>query len=517
MTAGDLVALCLVVAAASVGTIRWLRVAQREHYLRGSVARFAWRWWRSTVTNEAAFIAGAAAAISSAAFPPVAIVTAVVALAGPLGLTLRGRTSRLRWTRRMTTVAVVVGMIEALVVLIGAVADAVVGAVVAAAVFAMASPLVLDLALSLTAPLERLAGGRYVKSAVAKLDRIRPTIVAVTGSYGKTTTKGYIAHLAGAYKSTLPSPHSYNNRAGLARTVNEHLGLGTEVLVAEMGAYGPGEIAELCTWLPPQIAVITAIGPAHIERFKTLDNTLAAKAEIAEQAGAVVLNIDDPRLATLAGSLRTAGKRVISASATDRDAEVAVVAVPDGLELLISGRRVGTASVGPSGRPTSLTNAAAAAAVAIELGVPADAVLARLSCLPSPPNRLQRYVAEGGYVVLDDTFNSNPAGARLALARLSAEAEGGRRVVVTPGMVELGRSQFEENAALGDAAAAVASDLLVVARTNRRALLEGASRGTTGAAVMAFSRLDEAVKWVRERLGPGDAVLYENDLPDHFP
>ena len=196
---------------------------------------------------------------------------------------------------------------------------------------------------------------------------------------------------------------------------------------------------------------------------------------------------------------------------------MAVTAVPDGLELLVSGRRVGTASLGPADRPASLSNAASAAAVALELGLPAEAVLARLSCLPSPPNRLQRYAAAGGYIVLDDTFNSNPVGARLALGRLSAEAAGGRRVVVTPGMVELGASQFDENAAFAEAASALATDLVVVARTNREALLAGARRSPGGATVITFSRLDEAVKWVRGHLAAGDAVLYENDLPDHFP
>ncbi len=135
--------------------------------------------------------------------------------------------------------------------------------------------------------------------------------------------------------------------------MNEHLRLGTEVLVAEMGTYGPGEIAELCVWMPPEIAVITAIGPAHLERFKTLDNIVAAKAEIAEPARVVVLNVDDTRLRSLADSLRSGGKHVVGASGTDREADVAVVAAPDGLELSISGRRVGTASIG-SGGPAHL-------------------------------------------------------------------------------------------------------------------------------------------------------------------
>jgi UDP-N-acetylmuramoyl-tripeptide--D-alanyl-D-alanine ligase len=119
--------------------------------------------------------------------------------------------------------------------------------------------------------------------------------------------------------------------------------------------------------------------------------------------------------------------------------------------------------------------------------------------------------------VLDDTFNSNPTGARLALARLGAEATQGRRVLVTPGMVELGNCQFDQNAALAEDAAAVVSDMVVVARTNRRALAAGANRAVSPAAVVLVDRLDQAVAWVRGHLGPGDAVLYENDLPDHFP
>ncbi|HKH88471.1 MAG TPA: Mur ligase family protein, partial [Acidimicrobiales bacterium] len=366
-------------------------------------------------------------------------------------------------------------------------------------------------------PIEDALAAKYVVQATARLGRVRPVIVAVTGSYGKTTTKGYIAHLIGAERDTLASPASYNNRAGLARTVNEYLGPATEVLVAEMGTYGPGEIAALCEWMTPDIAVITAIGPAHLERFKSLERTLAAKAEITGRADVTVLNVDDERLRRLAEVLEGAGKRVVRASGVHHDADVAVLAVPDGIELRIGGRRVGMAATGNSGRPTALSNAACAVAVALELHSGPESLLPRLATLPVPPNRLQRYVAEGGYTVLDDTFNSNPTGARLALGRLAGEAVQGRRVLVTPGMVELGSSQFDQNATLAEEAAGVVSDLVAVARTNRRALVAGASRAVPPAAVVLVDRLDQAVAWVREHLGPGDAVLYENDLPDHFP
>jgi UDP-N-acetylmuramoyl-tripeptide--D-alanyl-D-alanine ligase len=517
VTALAAASLVAAVAGALLASLRWLRVAQREHYLAGSATRFALRWWRSTPLELALLLAAVAGIVVCAFLPPFALVPAAVAGLGPRGLGVRGRTSRLVWTRRLSTLAAVFTILELLIVAVGAIAAGLAGAVVAAAIVATGNPAVLDVALAITRPIEDALAETFVRQATVRLEQVRPIVVAVTGSYGKTTTKGYIAHLIGAARDTVASPLSYNNKAGLSRTVNEHLGPATQVLVAEMGAYGPGEIAALCDWMNPQIAVITAIGPAHLERFKSLDHTLAAKAEITRNAGVVVLNADDERLAGLAKVLEAAGTKVVRASGTSPDADVAVLAVPDGIELRVGRRRLGIAVTGPSDRPTALSNAACAVGVSVELGVAPEALLPRLATLPVPPNRLQRYVAAGGYVVLDDTFNSNPTGGRLALARLQAEGVTGRKVVVTPGMVELGASQHDENAAFGAAAAAIASHVVIVARTNRQALSAGAGQAPGGAEVVVVDRLDEAVAWVRALLGPGDAVLYENDLPDHFP
>ena len=123
--------------------------------------------------------------------------------------------------------------------------------------------------------------------------------------------------------------------------------------------------------------------------------------------------------------------------------------------------------------------------------------------------------SERGFSVIDDTFNSNPAGARVALGLLDRVGDGGRKVVVTPGMVELGPDQFDQNLAFAAESAALADDVLIVGRTNRDALLEGSAKGS--ASVTVVTSREEAVDWVRQNLGPGDAVLYENDLPDHYP
>jgi UDP-N-acetylmuramoyl-tripeptide--D-alanyl-D-alanine ligase len=155
-------------------------------------------------------------------------------------------------------------------------------------------------------------------------------------------------------------------------------------------------------------------------------------------------------------------------------------------------------------------------AVALELGTPPEVVARLVATLPVASNRLSRRVADGGFSILDDTYNSNPAGAAMALDALAdCGAPGGLRVLVTPGMVELGSRQAAENEALAQRAAGVVSHLVVVGRTNRRALVHGA--GSDGPEVVVVGTREEAVAWVKAHLGPGDAVLYENDLPDHYP
>jgi UDP-N-acetylmuramoyl-tripeptide--D-alanyl-D-alanine ligase len=499
--------------------LRWLRVAQREHYQPGSAGRFALRWWRQDPLS----IGGAVVALAGVGlawrWPGAAFGSAVVVAAGPLGLGLRGRTAKLAWTRRLRTLAGVAAGLGAAGLVLGVESGA--GPAVAAAL-AVSVPLLVDLSSAITAPFEDAAARRHVRRAAARLQRVAPLVVAITGSYGKTSTKGYVAHLLAGSRTVLASPASFNNRAGLARAVNENLAEGTDVFVAEMGTYAKGEIAALCSWLAPAIAVITAIGPVHLERFGSEERIVEAKAEILERARVAVLNIDDPRLAALATGAEERGLRVRRVSESDAGADVRVSESGEGLTLFVDGLERARGPLGP--RPG---NVACAVAVALEAGLPLEEIGRRFGSLPGAAHRLEQGTGAGGVVVLDDTYNANPAGARAALRALEALAPpAGRRVVVTPGMVELGRRQEEENRLFGAAVAAVASDLVVVGRTNRRALLAGAAGalgGGDGAAPAPMLRWqvvrqrEQAVDWVRRQLGAGDIVLYENDLPDHYP
>jgi len=490
--------------AASVAGIRWLRVAQREHYAPGRVSRFQRRWeppWAvlTSLVGLVGLVIGE---------PALVLVTAIFVGIGPPGLSIKGRTSPLAWTRRLKTTAAVAAALAATV--LGA-------ATIAASpwqgafVLCIGTAQLIDLALAIAAPFERRAARSHVEAATSKLRQVNPIVVAITGSYGKTTTKGYLRHLLEGVRSVVASPASFNNTAGLSRAINEGLHSGTEVFIAEMGAYGPGEIADLCRWIQPDVAAICAIGPVHLERYGSIERIVAAKSEILGSASTVVLNIDAAGLAETAARAAQRGQRVVRVSAHDPEADATVTRTSDGLAVEVYGSLVAT--IESTGRHPS--NVATAVGLALALDVEVAHIVDRLGDLPAAEHRQQVVTAPSGVVLIDDTFNANPAGAAAALDLLADHQTEGRRVVVTPGMIELGRRQDDENRAFALRAASEATDIAVVGRTNRAALLAGAGNGD--AAVHTFPTREAAVEWVRANLTAGDVVLYENDLPDHYP
>jgi UDP-N-acetylmuramoyl-tripeptide--D-alanyl-D-alanine ligase len=509
--AQDATAVAMCAAALVPAVVRWLRVAQREHYLADAASRFALRWWMASPLNLTVLGAAASGLVLASRWPLAAVATAAAVTVGPVGLGLRGRSSPLAWTRRLRTLAAVWAVLQGGAIAAGVELGA--GPVVAAAA-ALAVPAFVDAACVLTAPLEHRLARRFVERAARRLARVGPRVVAITGSYGKTSTKGYVAHLLSGSMAVVASPASFNNRAGLTRTVNEHLAEGTDVLVAEMGTYGPGEIAELCRWLKPEISVITAIGPVHLERFGTEDAIVEAKSEILQTATTAVLGTDDHRLAAVADRSELEGKTVWRVSVERQDADVCVEDSGAGLRIWVKGEKLTDVSV--DARPL---NVGCAVAVALAIGAPSSTVASLLPTLSSTPHRLEPApTAKGRCLVLDDTYNANPAGARAALAALARLAPaGGRRVVVTPGMVELGPRQRQENTRFAVEAGRVATDLVLVGRTNRRALLEGAYESGMETRTVVLDTRDQAVAWVRRHLGEGDVALFENDLPDHYP
>lgn len=486
-----LVAAACVVAVVPAG-LRWLRVAQREHYIPGEVNRFALRWWwRTTWINRLLDVVGLVGAAMATVDARFGLLVPIVAAAGPIGLSVKGVTSPLAWTDRLRRVALVAGALIAFAFGSGVALHEPV--LIAGVLYVL--PLVVDLSLWILRPHERRVGNEWVEKAAAKLRSIEPDIVAVTGSYGKTTTKNYVAHLLAGSRRVVASPASFNNRMGLARAINENLTPGTDVFVAEMGTYGSGEIAELCEWIPPQVAAMISIGPVHLERFGTLDDIARAKSEILDRAEVGVICVDYPELAGIAAE-RKGAMRIIEVSARDGivvEGE-AIMPVPDGVFGV---------------------NLAVALGICKALGADSRDIAGRISDLPTAEHRQSIMVSPRGFKIVDDTFNSNPDGARSALSILARVADGGKTAVITPGMVELGSVQDEENRRFAAEAADQVDHLVIVGQTNRSSLEAGSANRR--ASVTVVGSRDEAVSWAVANLGPGDAVLYENDLPDHYP
>lgn len=493
-----LLALTCTVAAVPAG-LRWLRVAQREHYLP-DVTRFAVRWWGNGSANVV-LITLAVVGVLGALFNPWWGWLVVFAQVGPVGLSIRGRTSPLSWTIRLRRVAIASGAIFLIVVFAGVVANS---AVVVAAALLLLPPIV-DLALLILAPMEERLGDKWVEKAGRRLRESGARVVAITGSYGKTTTKEYLQHLIGDKVRSVASPASFNNRMGLARAINEGLVPGTEVFIAEMGTYGRGEIAALCSWLHPEISAIVSVGPVHLERFGSEENIVTAKSEILDGARLGVLAIDHPLLVSLADA-RKGSMEIMTVSGRGIAADIVVN--PDTRHLALKGSDLG--AIPDDVFPTNL---AVAVGIAAGLGVDVDPGL--FVTLPRAQHRQTESTGSRGFTIIDDTFNSNPAGAARALTRLVEVSPDGKRVLVTPGMVELGPLQDEANYEFARNAAMVCDQIFVVGQTNRNPLLRGSGNGRASVTVVA--EREEAVEWVRHNLISGDAVLYENDLPDHYP
>ena len=386
----------------------------------------------------------------------------------------------------------------------------------------LGAPMVLVLADVVMTPVQAAINGRFARRATNKLRDVAPVVVGVTGSFGKTSTKFAIATLLGEPNEVLATPGSFNTPLGLVRTVNEHLSERHRFFVAEMGAYKEGEIAELCAFVHPTIGVLTAIGPAHLDRFGSMDAIRRGKYEIVSSLpadGTAVMNVDDPEVRTLADS--TVSVTVVrygidpggAPDVTARDISVG----PEGTSFTVIDTRTGSsidATTRLLGRH-SIGHVLAGVAVALATGSPLSELRTRIAALEPVEHRLQLIEGTGGITVIDDAFNSNPEGAAAALDVL-ASMPARRRVVVTPGIIELGPLQEQENERFGERAASVADAVIVVAKVNRSAILRGARKAGDGAKVFAVDTLSEATAKLPDLIGPGDVVLFENDLSDQY-
>jgi UDP-N-acetylmuramoyl-tripeptide--D-alanyl-D-alanine ligase len=336
-------------------------------------------------------------------------------------------------------------------------------------------------------------------------------VVAITGSAGKTTTKDAIAAVLGARFRVVKNRGNLNNHLGLPISLVE-LRTAPDVAVMELGMNHAGEIRVLVDIARPDVRVWTNVGDAHIGYFGSRDAIADAKAEILEQATAgtlLVCNADDPlvmaRAAAFAGRVVTFGESpradVRATSVEDRGVAgiAAEVATPAGalhLSMVLPGRG-------------HLSNALAATAVGIELGVPLAAIAERLASLAPAEHRGAVLRTPGGATVLDDSYNSSPAALHRSLDVLAASRPSGRRIAVLGEMLELGDQSLPLHEACGRAAAAAGVERLVAVGAAAAARLASAAvaAGLPAAAVTHVASSAEAADLLAADVVAGDLVL----------
>jgi UDP-N-acetylmuramoyl-tripeptide--D-alanyl-D-alanine ligase len=373
----------------------------------------------------------------------------------------------------------------------------------------------------LLAPFEAWVQARYWREARAVLERVQPMVIAITGSYGKTSVKHILGHVLETAAPTLITPGSVNTAMGIARVIRERLAAHHRYFVVEMGAYGVGSIRRLCALTPPQLGIISAIGKAHYERFKSLDAVAHAKFELAEavreNGGTVIIAADVMQFAWPREFVERHPEIVVTVGADETSSLVikSLRQEADGIVVEIVWRGTGYTLRAPLFGLHQGGNIALAFAAACSLGLPPEDVVASLKSTPQIAHRLEVKRQGSGTTLIDDAYNSNPVGFASALALLDVLRQpGGRRILVTPGMAELGAEHEAEHARIGRLAASHVDVLVAVAPHRVAPLVAAFAEAAPRRDIVSCASFAEARAWLDGNLAGPDVVLIENDLPD---
>lgn len=383
-------------------------------------------------------------------------------------------------------------------------------------------PYIINITANINAPKEKAINMGFYKTAQEKIRKMNNlTVVGITGSYGKTSTKFITSTILKEKFNVQDTPSSYNTPMGLSKVINNELTDDKEVFVAEMGAYVKGEIKEVADLVQPDIGIITSIGPAHLESFGSIENIINTKYEIIEslnEDGIAVFNYDDENLKKVADSTKLKKyyygfNDIINLDVYAKDVSVNsrgstfALVIKELGEIECSTKMLGKHNIG---------NILAGCTVGYILGLTLEEIAIGVTKIQPVEHRLNIIDPGTGVIIIDDGFNSNPSGAKAALDVLN-EFKTGRRFVVTPGMVELGEIEYEENKKFGTLMGEVADFVFLVGKKRTLPIFEGLKNTKISLDnVYPVDSLAEATQIFGELLKPGDVILFENDLPDNY-
>ena len=367
--------------------------------------------------------------------------------------------------------------------------------------------------------MEKMVTNYYINDAKKMLRSVPDMkIIGVTGSYGKTSVKYYLHTLLQDKFNTLITPESYNTPMGVVKTIRESLKSTHEIFVCEMGARHVGDIKEICDIVHPHHGVITSIGPQHLETFFNMDNIIGTKYELADALpsdGMLFLNGDNEYVVGNADKYKnTIFYRTSSDGEGYRASDIKLsqlgteftVTTPEGEKEQFQMRLVGEHNV---------INVVGAIAIAHKMGISLKELRVPVRRIQPVAHRLQM-IERGNVTIIDDAYNSNPVGSKAAVETLAMFD--GVRILVTPGMVELGKEEDEFNYKFGTYAAKCCDYILLVGRKHTKPIENGVlDSGFAKEKCHVYDTLEDALSCAYSIKEEGHKfILLENDLPDNY-
>jgi UDP-N-acetylmuramoyl-tripeptide--D-alanyl-D-alanine ligase len=385
---------------------------------------------------------------------------------------------------------------------------------------ALGSFLIMIFSSLLMQPVEDSINQSFVDNAKNRLRNMPDLkVIGITGSYGKTSVKHFVARILAEKYNVLHTPGSVNTTLGVVRIINEQLKPTHEIFIAEMGAKKMGDVAEICELTQPDIAILTAIGPEHLDTFGTIENVQQGNFELPRSIkndGINILNADYDLVKQYDGN----NGKIIYYGITDEKTGFFgknIVYTPSGMtfDLFKNGEKIQTLDTKLLG-DHNISNIVAACAIAYELDVAPAKIAYAVRNLQPVQHRLEIKRNPSGITIIDDAFNSNPTGARMAVEVLG-KVQGKKKIIVTPGMIELADEEYAYNKAFGIQIATVCDYVVLVGPKQTIPIQDGLREANYPTQKLYVAKdLTDATTHLRGIAEVGDVILYENDLPDTY-
>ncbi len=385
--------------------------------------------------------------------------------------------------------------------------------------FPLFLPLWIALCGLLAWPIEKAISEMYFRDAQRILRERKDLIkIGITGSWGKTSVKFILGTILEEKYHTLVTPASFNTPMGVTKVIRSKLEPGHRVFVSEMGARHVGDIKEMCRLVHPQIGLLTSVGPQHLDTFKTVERVAKTKYELIDalpEDGEAFFADDGDICRSLYE--KTTVRKHLTGLDPEKDELWAeeIRYSPEGSTFLLCRGDEKTECTTQLLGELNIRNILLCASTGLSLGLSMKQIARGIAKIRPVEHRLQLIRHPGGLNVIDDAFNSNIRGAKQAFQVLKQFPK--KRVIVTPGMVELGEQEAEMNRAFGTAMADCCDTAILVGKKRSEAIAAGLKEnGFPEESILVAASLEEAASMMREITGAGDTVLFENDLPDNY-